>query len=96
VCESLRDGIDRRRRVRKRDEGRHIEVERPVTQARRDAVQAGAQRRAVAAQRAGDRRARHLAGAVAEHLFGNDRRLVARPARASRRIAAVAGLEGHG
>jgi hypothetical protein len=95
VRKSLRDGIDRRRRVGERDQLGKIEVERPVTKARQEAVHAGAQRRRVAVDRVGDRRPRHRAGAVGEQLLGDDRGLVARSARASRRIAALAGLKTH-
>jgi hypothetical protein len=92
---SLRDGVDRNRRVGERDQTGEIEVERPVTQARHEAVHAGAQRRRVAVERTGDRRLRQVAGAVVEQLLGDDGGLVARSARASRRIAALAGPEGH-
>jgi hypothetical protein len=95
VRKSLRDGVDRNRRVGERDQPGEIEVERPMTQARGDAVHAGAQRRRVAVERAGDRRARQLASAVIEQLLGDDGGLVARSARASRRIAALAGLKTH-
>jgi hypothetical protein len=95
VRKSLSDRVDRRRRVGERDQLGQIEVERPVTQARQEPIHAGTQRRRVAVERAGDRRARQLAGAVVEQLLGDDGGLVARSARASRRIAALAGPEGH-
>jgi hypothetical protein len=70
VRKSLRDGVDRNRRVGERDQTGEIEVERPVTQARHEAVHAGAQRRRVAVDRAGNRRLRQVAGAVVEQFFG--------------------------
>ena len=70
--ESLRDRVDRNRRVGERDELGQREVERPMPHGRRDAVQAGAQRRRVAGQGAGDHRPREVAGAVVQELFGDD------------------------
>jgi hypothetical protein len=93
--ESLRDRGDRAWRVGERDERRQVEVERSMAQPRGDAVHADAQRRAIARDGAGDRCRGQLAGAVVQEFLGDDGPLVARSARASRRIAALAGLEGH-
>jgi hypothetical protein len=94
-CKSLRDRVDRTRRVGERDELGHREVERSMPQPRDDAVQAGPQRRRVAVGGAFDRRPRHLAGAVVQQLLGDDGARVARSGRASRRISTLAGLKAH-
>src|SRR5262249_4068072 len=79
--------------VSERVETGQVEIERRTT--RRDAVDAGAQRRRVAFDRARDRRRRHRAGVVVPELLDDRGAPVARSGRASRRIAALAWLETH-
>src|ERR1019366_7512340 len=90
-----RDIRQRRAHAGRAVKRRKLEGNHPITAARRNAVEANADRRRVARLGRLDGRADDVLGLALEQLFGEDRGLAARAFRPAGRISALSRLKGH-
>src|ERR1700736_1732795 len=96
VADRLHDGAHGGGRVGDGANLRQLERHRPIARARADAVDAQADRRDIPVLREPDQLLDDLRAVAVEHALRGERALVARAARASGWVAALASLERHG